>query len=457
MHDEMSFLFNNKNPNNYKFKKRGSIKIVDKVIDKSFHSENEDANPYTEIINKLRDRKSMKLEYSDFAYLTDLGVFPINRLIILRRFDENVIVEHDLDKINAEPISVLVSWISPEEEKMFSLNFNEVWVDQRKFFWEEFAEMIKGVTGINTSKMVSLPGWAQGFLLNFLKEAGFVKEPEGDEKFYLPVGDPNILRETKTRSLDGQGLKSSIGISFKSKYEQKYIKGIDPGLSMMKVINNGFAMGTSNMKFIFNGNGDAFNNLKETVKNNTTKEWTKTIINIMKTFADALFTMVKGRDHTISNDSFRNNDGGGIIDLVYKSMDLAIQRYRWDLKTSLALTTGDPTTPWHMTVGNPLNPLLSIGNIVLDQGVINFGNEMNFNNLPDKIDISFNIDFGRPLGHSELLDIFNIEYERKVKIGGIDIYQYADTISGADPSDSPKDNNDIKKIHEHVKHVAIKP
>jgi len=424
MYQEMSFIFNDKSSNLYDVRSGiGNIKYTSEYpINKSFQTDKEDINPYTEIINKL-DGKSKKLKYSDFAYLSDLGVYPINRLVILRRFNENVSVVNDLDDINEEPISVLISWISPEDEKMFNLSFHEEWTNQTNFFWDEFAKMVKGVTGINASKLTSLPGWSQGFLYNFLKSAGFV-DPNNDKNDYLPVGDPNVLRQSKTRSLEGQGLKSDISLNFKSQYEQKYIKGIDPGEAMLKIISNIFAMGTSEMRYIFDSNSSVLNNLKDTVyHNNTISGWTGTILNLMENFVGTLMGMMSERDDGITLIKNKNNNekGSFINEKLIKPLNMAIQRYRWNLKSSLALTTGDPTTPWHLTVGNPLNPLLSIGNIHLTNGSIDFGNEMNFNNLPDKIRVSFNVGFGRPLGRMELMDIFNIKYERLRKKSDIPV------------------------------------
>jgi hypothetical protein len=100
------------------------------------------------------------------------------------------------------------------------------------------------------------------------------------------------------------------------------------------------------------------------------------------------------------------------INTITEGLNAALYRYRWPLRSSLAITTGQNTTPWHITVGHPLNPILSMGNVLLEEGKIEFNNELGFNDLPTSFKLSFNIKEGRPLGKQEIMEVLNNSYSR---------------------------------------------
>ena len=94
--------------------------IVDKVgvkdnyimsnVNKLYTSNN---NPYLDLLKETNESTSpaMKLKSSDLAYLRDIGVMPINRLMILRRFGEGKVVPVDISDFPARPISTVIGWV----------------------------------------------------------------------------------------------------------------------------------------------------------------------------------------------------------------------------------------------------------------------------------------------------------------------------------------------------------
>ena len=100
----------------------------------------EDVNPYMQLLRDSSKLKNISMNFSaaDFSYLTDLGVYPINRLWILRRFNDYSNVPDNLqmwagksDYNSAQsPISTLVGWIKPDQDSFFSVSF--IFIDR---FW----------------------------------------------------------------------------------------------------------------------------------------------------------------------------------------------------------------------------------------------------------------------------------------------------------------------------------
>ena len=78
-------------------KNAGTNKIKNFLQENVYKNENK-ANPYIELINYFNsdDFPSLQIKASDIAYLRDLGVYPTNRMAILRRFPDGSMVPENL-------------------------------------------------------------------------------------------------------------------------------------------------------------------------------------------------------------------------------------------------------------------------------------------------------------------------------------------------------------------------
>jgi len=70
----------------------------------------------------------------------------------------------------------------------------------------EWVVAVTGKANKRPEKMVAVPGWSQGLMLNFLHRMGVVNK---DASTNLPFGDPNVLKETMSRPIKGSGLQST--------------------------------------------------------------------------------------------------------------------------------------------------------------------------------------------------------------------------------------------------------
>jgi hypothetical protein len=404
---------------------------------------NED--PYIALIRYFGDRKSksMILKAADFAYLKDLGVYPINRLWILRRFPDNCIVPNNLLAWGANavrPISTVVGWMKDKEDNpMLSINFNEVWVDQNQMIDKVLTEILRDEFGLKLPAMMSVPGWSQGILFGMLKA---MKLTEDYNATNVPTGDPNVLRVAKMREVNNQGLQSKINLTLETCYEQKYINGIDPGMAMMDILSNLFKMGTSDQRFVLTGNSPLVQQFIGNIQSSSQNidAWMSFIKELIKAFLGGVTEFINDLKSTTAEVPPEGNAGSdtkdnqkeknttlgtatadpsaisGMGNLVAGMgsvlLAVTIAKYRWPLKGSIALMTGINTTPWHLTIGNPYSPIINIGNIVVGGVDVKLSNDLGFNDMPARIDVSIIADFGRPLGKQELEKMFNNGYKR---------------------------------------------
>jgi hypothetical protein len=74
--------------------------------------------------------------------------------------------------------------------------------------------------------------------------------------------------------------------------------------------------------------------------------------------------------------------------------------------------SGINTTPWHLTIGNPYSPILSMANIVVDTVNVEGSGELGYNDMPKRLKYSIKCHVGRNLGGQEIMQMFNNSYFR---------------------------------------------
>jgi hypothetical protein len=304
-------------------------------------------------------------------------------------------------------------------------------------------EMLSAEFGLTLPSVMSSPGWSQGILFGMLSAMGLTSDFNSMD---VPTGNPNVLRTSKMREVNSQGLKSDLSLTLETSYEQKYINGIDPGLAMLDIITNLLKMGTSDQKFILNADPKSL--LYDIVKQlNTSRQSVDAWFNLIMKFVNAFitgvtefFSQMKNGDGTgnggtesggETNDDQKSGQEGDsgvpVIPDVGAAMGAfsgflsnlgstilagTIQKYRWPLKGSIALMSGMSTTPWHLTIGNPYSPIINIGNVLVSDVKINISNDLGFNDMPTRLDVSIPVSMGRPLGKQEIEKMFNNGYKR---------------------------------------------
>ena len=265
----------------YKSKNANGHNMIKDYLKTNIYDKETTVNPYIKLIKDFYtppgvEGCGLKIQASHLAYLRDLGVYPINRMVILRKFPEGVFITENLGEMKVEPISTVIGWI-PTDKPFSTISVNEGWSTMPERMDQVIAEIIKKNTGIDLNKAIPIPDFTQGMLYEFYKRMGLTntgantalsvdesyefynpglgattKEEGGGQPWglnHIPIGDPNVLQEGPFRDPVGQNIKSDFQFSFETVYEQKMIGDIDPGSAMLDCLENLYAMGTSNMAF----------------------------------------------------------------------------------------------------------------------------------------------------------------------------------------------------------------
>jgi hypothetical protein len=94
-------------------------------------------------------------------------------------------------------------------------------------------------------------------------------------------------------------------------------------------------------------------------------------------------------------DGFKNMlSKGGVVEAVKGYIKNGLGRpqlYAWQ-----SLLSGDDVGLWHVTIGNPLNPILSIGNLILTNAQISQNGPLGIDDFPSELKVSVTLKHARP-------------------------------------------------------------
>jgi hypothetical protein len=412
------------------------------------------------IIEKLSACPKASLRPQDFAYLKDLGVYPNNRLMIARKFASPQ-KDNILDKKGQAPLATIISWRKPEED-FLKITYGEEWGDAGADFTnvlnkvgEEFGIGGGGSGAGKGFNVLPLPGFTETLQRDFLGRLGILKErkienPDGsvEKEFILPSGDPNLIKQAKQRKLvnygeAASGLFCQVQIKMEAVYEQKFISGIDPTIAYMDILNNLVQFGTqkssnygltdtfrknldewtSNPSTLISAVITALTNSFDNLKNKITEVFSKKETEAKKLESQKEEAKIKkgAKNSEITEEkkaALAKIQADDFIDQIVGKMgqvlDDTVRKYKIEIMGIANALSGAPSTPWHITIGNPLRPVFCSGDMLTQRVTVDLVKDLAFNDLPSTIKVSFDLENARPWGLQEILAKFNTGYIRTV-------------------------------------------
>jgi hypothetical protein len=437
---EMFFLLEASRTNLYK-NRDGSYNnsriLQQRRIKENNYQNDSEENPYMYIIRKLEKLPGTRIEPRDLAYLKDLGKYPVNRMFILRRWDMDNIRGPHADLMNdpyykqKEPISKVIGWVD-EDSDFFNIQISEGWTVINDLFHTLVGKILDEEFKQVGANIAPIPGWSQGMLVKLLTGVDGKELSANEIANYFR--NPNVLTEGATRSGwekdEGMSLKSTTSIDLKVVYEAKYIYDIDPVDAMQNIINNLLSMGSSpETIFEIGAFNDAASSLYATSPENGWNTVKNLVIDFIKKVTNYIIGEVNEAKENVSNEV--NNNSDSITDAIFNELKKTIQsalsliyattvaKYRFAFKGAYGIHTGNNTTPWHLTIGNPLSPILSMNHIIVNNISIKGLKELTYNDIPDVVEATISVSFARNLGTDKISQMFFKNYSRTYSNGEI--------------------------------------
>jgi hypothetical protein len=360
--------------------------------------------------------------YSDFLYCKYYGKIPNNYMVTLRRYPVPMLDNLKTpDGRNVPPIAQAITWMSEEltENKM-----SEILKFSMGLAWKEIEASVQEVTGnergFENSPLASVPGGSilagiQGFLNpreysgQAQAESNYAQTVYGSEgpyanKVYGPV---NVVHKTMARD---RGLEFENDITLNFHYHLASYDGINPKMAMLDIIGNMMTLCYNNAKFW----GGAIRYFPQHPNVPFFGDQKAFYAGDVGGYIDSLMT-----EFSSLGSKFMETFSKLIQDPLAALKELATGAGKFVMGKSAAkdrpqiiamrsLLTGAPVGEWHLVVGNPMNPIAMIGNLICTNLEITLGDMLGADDFPTEVTFTVSLKHGKPRDKGDIESMFNL-------------------------------------------------
>jgi hypothetical protein len=383
---------------------------------------NPTATQIIEVTSSYPENVGYRYDYSDFALAKYFGKIPNSQMITLRRFafpaPDDIISPKGPDQkgtmvSTGQPdIARAVTWLGEDAGNTMA----EIIKFSNGFSWKDAEAKVQTVASNNRARsgglgeMIESSAFLRSFnaaargmdsvdLANTRAHGGF--DPFSETYPNHQFGPLNVINKVLMRD---QGLVYEQEFTLKFEYELRSIGGANPKVLMLDQLANILALTYNNAPFWggsvrYTGDGSVARPLGniEKLRNGDYLGFMKTVVSDIGLGQGSLMDNLKGIVGTAGK-ALQNMLGGGLMEMFNSPQGGNYVN---------ALLTGDPTGQWHVTIGNPLNPIMVVGNLALQTCNISFEGNIGPEDFPEKMIVSVTLKPGRPRDKAEIESMFN--------------------------------------------------
>jgi hypothetical protein len=226
------------------------------------------------------------------------------------------------------------------------------------------------------------------------------------------LGPINVVNDTTIRDT---GIKFANDMTLAFEYELRSLSYINPKIAMIDIISNMLTMTTNNAQFFGGGHryygsagyvGSAFGD-PSLLRDGNFSGYMGSVVQSVETGMKGLFGDENG-DFSASSTMeglkkvgktmLGNMLGGFLGDQVGGQTGTSATK---------ALISGDPTGDWHVTVGNPLNPIVMMGNMTCTNTTMTLGKGLGYDDFPMEVKFDIELKHGKPRDKGDIESMFN--------------------------------------------------
>jgi hypothetical protein len=382
----------------------------------------------------ILDRPGLTYSWSDFLYAKYHRKIPNNYMVTVRRFAfpqmdnlfDPAMYDHkteDVVEVTQPELARAVTWMgettgnSLEEFFTFSFGFN--WQDLES----EVQVLNSNSQGIQGSSIlgVGTTGFGLGAAVSSVATTGSGTTTAQGRQTAANAGF-DATKETYPNHTEGpiNVIKKMIiqdpGLEFNHEFELKFHYNlashgkINPKMAFLDILSNLLVLTYNNAPFWggaarWTGNGKFGSPLGDHSK-------------LASGDLSGFLQSVIGDAGSLLSNVFGNGSGGFSVESVLGGLgDVAGDMLGGWLSENLnspqgaqvaaAFLSGDPTGKWHVTIGNPMNPIAMIGNLVLDDTSMKLSGPLGRDDFPTNLEVTMKFKHGRPRDKSEIEQMFN--------------------------------------------------
>lgn len=406
-------------------------------------------------------------KFADFMYCKNLGKYANNRLITLRKFPlpigDNIMKVDGNGNIGVSniPIDVgrLVCWLDDENrlEDILKYDYSETWQERTAEYQDIQSKEEDGPGGligdlVNLSnpqyRRTVAAGWNSGtnrildtfagkFMNGKILSATGSNWTQNSEvlgrydknKIYEPTGT------IKSTHLYEGTLNFTHNFTLVFDYELRAYENINPKTAFLDLLNNilqvtyrsgsfwGGAVwwtgspankrGWENAEAFMNGAtkklDDVFNMILDGNLNfgdlfgqalNKVTQIATGIVNAGKDLVMDPNGALSAAGRAIKDGAVKYNINSMLKGMFHNKLG------RPALYAAHSILTGDPVGLWHVTIGNPRNPILSIGNLIIESSSVQHYGPLGFDDFPTGVKVTVTLKHGRPRDMVEIAKMY---------------------------------------------------
>ena len=365
----------------------------------------------TDIVNAFNGSLSnVVYKPEDFIFLEDYGKLPNNHLITLRRFPSPCFDDiYDKSLQPLPDVGRVLSYIDGENNKMeelfgFSAGFNF------KEMKSEIQTINRNATGGNGTGVVSKVANFVGKTFdtsgtaareNLIGQDRTNFDPYDKHQDNYTWGPIDVIDSINIRE---RGLTFDQEFKIKFRYTVRSYNGISTKMVFMDILGNMLQLITNKAPFW----GGA-------VRFQGGKNYTDGIFDFKKLETGDFAGFLKGAFENIASKISNPFKGGAIEGLKTLATNIGTgliggqidKLGRPEMYGLHSLLQGQSTGEWHLTLGNPFNPTMVIGNLYLSDSNVSFEGPFTIDDVPSTIILEVTLKHGMPRDKFAIQSMFN--------------------------------------------------
>jgi hypothetical protein len=227
------------------------------------------------------------------------------------------------------------------------------------------------------------------------------------------LGPVNVVNKTYVRK---QGLKFANDITLNFEYALKSLAYVNPKLAMIDVMVNMMTMTYNNGQFFggshrFYGSSgfvaSQFGNINMLRQGNFSGYVGSVVDDVSKGFENTF--------GTASGDFNFDSLAKGVLKVGKQLLGNILGKFLADNMGSgvgsfatKAFISSEPTGDWHVTIGNPLNPITMMGNMIIDNTNMTLGKGLGADDFPTEVKFAVTCKHGKPRDKGDMENMFNM-------------------------------------------------
>ena len=269
------------------------------------------------------------------------------------------------------------------------------------------------IGGIGRATADAFKGVSSGAKFRKQNNPGSGEDRFGTTYANFVIGPVNVVDKTTVRD---KGIKFQNDIKLNFEYELKSLNYVNPKIAMIDIISNMLTMTTNNAQFFggghryYGGGGyvaSTFGDMGK-LRNGDFAGYIGSVVRDVETGFKSVFGGANGEINF-------ENGLAGLLKVGKTLLGNMLGSFLGDnmggaqggSQATAALISADPTGNWHITVGNPLNPIVMMGNMYCDNTIMTLGNGLGYDDFPMEVKFEVDLKHGKPRDKGDIENMFN--------------------------------------------------